>query len=348
MGHQHLIMVLLLRSLGLLLGCALPAVSTFIGASSGAGLRAGTTRTTISADVQRVLDLPEEPVPSRNTQFAGQRAENSLMWYMKGIAQHNLLTADEEITLALAMQRAIRLRGAQAQFEIEAGRPLTAEEVSSQLGLTAGDLAAALRDGDAARERLLVCNLRLVVSIAKRYVGKGMLMEDLIQEGNMGLMRGVERFDPSRQLRFSTYATWWIRQGITRALANQSRTIRYPAYLHDFLQRIKQARAPGLPRAQPPPCTRTAPPLHAHGSLPARGNLTRARRDAGARAALSGQRASGHRRGASHAPRRQRVPNQSRDVRPSSCDIDGDDDWHRCLDDRRDVTRARARARRRG
>ena len=332
--------MVLVRSLGLLLGCALPAVSTFIGASSGAGLRAGTTRTTISADVQRVLDLPEEPVPSRNTQFAGQRAENSLMWYMKGIAQHNLLTADEEITLALAMQRAIRLRGAQAQFEIEAGRPLTAEEVSSQLGLTAGDLAAALRDGDAARERLLVCNLRLVVSIAKRYVGKGMLMEDLIQEGNMGLMRGVERFDPSRQLRFSTYATWWIRQGITRALANQSRTIRYPAYLHDFLQRIKQARAPGPPRAQPP--------LQAHGSLGARGNLTRARRDAGARAALSGQRAPGHRRGASHAPRRQRVPNQSRDVRPSSRDIDGDDDWHGCLDDRRDVARARARACRRG
>ena len=329
------------RSLGLLLSCALPAVGTFIGASTGAGMRVGTTRAAISADAQRVLDLPEEPVPTRSTQFAGKRAENSLMWYMKGISQHNLLTADEEITLALAMQRAIRLRGAQAQFEIEAGHPLTAEEVSSRMDLTADELAAALRDGDAARERLLVCNLRLVVSIAKRYVGKGMLMEDLIQEGNMGLMRGVERFDPSRQLRFSTYATWWIRQGITRALANQSRTIRYPAYLHDFLQRIKQARAPAR-RAR-----------SAHGGLPARGKLTRARRDAGARAALSGQHAPCHRRGDSVAPRRQRLPSHARDVRPSSRDIDGDAPRlvagrHGRRDDRRDVARARARARRRG
>ena len=89
----------------------------------------------------------------------------------------------------------------------------------------------------------MVCNLRLVLSIAKRYVGNGMQMEDLIQEGNLGLLRATERFDPGRRLKFSTYATFWIRQGITRAIADQSRTIRLPVYVHEFLLRLRRARA---------------------------------------------------------------------------------------------------------
>ena len=104
-------------------------------------------------------------------------------------------------------------------------------------------MALQIRQGELARERLMVCNLRLVLSIAKRYINKGLQMEDLIQEGNMGLLRATEKFDPGRRLRFSTYATFWIRQGIMRSLANQSRTIRLPAYVHEFVLRLKRARA---------------------------------------------------------------------------------------------------------
>ena len=96
------------------------------------------------------------------------------------------------------------------------------------------------REAAAARETLMVSNLRLVLSIAKRYVGKGLLMEDLIQEGNIGLMKAVDKFEWRRGYKFSTYATWWIRQAITRAIADQSRTIRLPVHLYETISRIKK------------------------------------------------------------------------------------------------------------
>ena len=116
-------------------------------------------------------------------------------------------------------------------------------ELGDAVPLDDATVRGQLRAGDKARERLMVCNLRLVLSIAKRYVNKGLLMEDLIQEGNLGLLRATERFDPGRRLRFSTYATFWIRQGITRSLADQSRTIRLPVYVHEFVLRLNRARA---------------------------------------------------------------------------------------------------------
>mmetsp|Transcript_73369 Transcript_73369/g.122585 ORF Transcript_73369/g.122585 Transcript_73369/m.122585 type:complete len:405 (+) Transcript_73369:37-1251(+) len=169
--------------------------------------------------------------------------DNQVRWYLKGIASQTLLGADEEIVLSRAVQRMLWLQNEQQDLAGRLKRTPTTADLAEKLSLPPHELIQQVQEGKAARERMLVCNLRLVVSIAKRYLNKGLLMEDLIQEGNLGLIRAVERFDPDRQLRFSTYATYWIRQGITRSLADQSRTIRFPAYLHDFMTRIRSTRA---------------------------------------------------------------------------------------------------------
>jgi RNA polymerase primary sigma factor len=117
---------------------------------------------------------------------------------------------------------------------IRAGKLLDAQEEK--------DLSRRAREGDrTARRRLIECNLRLVISIAKKYRGRGVLFEDLIQEGNAGLIRAVEKFDPEMGNRFSTYATWWIRQAVTRAVADSARTVRLPAHVVDALYRLRRA-----------------------------------------------------------------------------------------------------------
>ena len=149
--------------------------------------------------------------------------------YLNGIGRTRLLTAVEEVDLAK---------------RIEAG--LFAEEkLASVEDLPAGlrtDLATIATEGRAAKDRLLEANLRLVVSIAKRYTGRGMAFLDLIQEGNLGLIRAVEKFDYAKGYKFSTYATWWIRQAITRAMADQSRTIRIPVHMVEQVNRMVRAR----------------------------------------------------------------------------------------------------------
>ena len=104
------------------------------------------------------------------------------------------------------------------------------------------DLAAVVRDGEAARSHLLEANLRLVVSLAKRYTGRGMPLLDLIQEGNLGLIRAMEKFDYAKGFKFSTYATWWIRQAITRGMADQSRTIRLPVHLVEQVNKLARIK----------------------------------------------------------------------------------------------------------
>ncbi len=147
--------------------------------------------------------------------------------YLNGIGRTKLLTAEQEVTLAK---------------RIEAG--LYAEEMLSQQPQhpEADLLRIIVAEGVAAKNHLLEANLRLVVSLAKRYTGRGMAFLDLIQEGNLGLIRAVEKFDYTKGYKFSTYATWWIRQAITRAMADQARTIRIPVHMVEVINRMVRVR----------------------------------------------------------------------------------------------------------
>jgi RNA polymerase primary sigma factor len=146
--------------------------------------------------------------------------------YLREISRVPLLNAADEVSLAQAIERGKEALGRLAQTN------LSPEERSKLLN--------AVERGDAARRRLTESNLRLVVSVAKRYVGRGVPLLDLIQEGNIGLTRAVEKFDWRRGFKFSTYATWWIRQAITRAIADQARTIRIPVHMVETINRLIQ------------------------------------------------------------------------------------------------------------
>ncbi|NKY53301.1 sigma-70 family RNA polymerase sigma factor [Nocardia vermiculata] len=149
--------------------------------------------------------------------------------YLNGIGKTALLTAADEVELAKRIEA-----GLYAQNLLETGKRLSAARKR--------DLAFLVRDGQAARQHLLEANLRLVVSLAKRYTGRGMPLLDLIQEGNLGLIRAMEKFDYAKGFKFSTYATWWIRQAITRGMADQSRTIRLPVHLVEQVNKLARIK----------------------------------------------------------------------------------------------------------
>ncbi len=154
----------------------------------------------------------------------GIAVDDPVRIYLREIGRVNLLTSQEEQLLAQQVER-----GEQATTQLESG------------GFAPAERAQLLRwehEGQAAREHLIQANLRLVVSIAKKYIGRGLSFLDLIQEGNIGLMRAAEKFDYHRGFKFSTYATWWIRQAITRAIADQSRTIRLPVHVGETINRV--------------------------------------------------------------------------------------------------------------
>jgi RNA polymerase primary sigma factor len=155
--------------------------------------------------------------------------DNMVGIYFRQMAVEPLLTADEEVALSKQIER-----------EHEAARYLDEEEVLSTKQRST--LEQIITEGQAAREHLARANTRLVVSVAKRYRNQGLPMPDLIQEGNVGLMRAIDKFDYSLGNRFSTYATWWIRQSITRALSQKSRIIRLPLHMSDKIRRINAAR----------------------------------------------------------------------------------------------------------
>jgi RNA polymerase primary sigma factor len=146
--------------------------------------------------------------------------------YLKEIGKVALLTAQEEVSLAKRIEQGVIATG---RLEDKGGTPP---------GAKLGELTWLQRDGAIAKRHLVEANLRLVVSIAKRYVGRGMAFLDLIQEGNLGLIRAVEKFDYQKGFKFSTYATWWIRQAITRAIADQARTIRIPVHMVETINKL--------------------------------------------------------------------------------------------------------------
>ena len=154
--------------------------------------------------------------------------------YLKEIGKVPLLTPDEEVALASAMSEGSE---AAAKLEEIARRRKDGETVELSVEEEVS-LRKARKQGETARQKLAEANLRLVVSIAKRYVGRGMLFLDLIQEGNLGLIKAVEKFDYTKGYKFSTYATWWIRQSITRAIADQARTIRIPVHMVETINKV--------------------------------------------------------------------------------------------------------------
>ncbi len=154
---------------------------------------------------------------------------DSVRAYLKQIGKVALLNAEEEVELAKRIEAGL-YAAERMRRTIDAG-----EKVSPQLRR---DLRWIVRDGERAKNHLLEANLRLVVSLAKRYTGRGMAFLDLIQEGNLGLIRAVEKFDYTKGYKFSTYATWWIRQAITRAMADQARTIRIPVHMVEVINKL--------------------------------------------------------------------------------------------------------------
>ncbi|MCI2057900.1 MAG: RNA polymerase sigma factor RpoD [Oscillibacter sp.] len=182
---------------------------------------------------KELAEVEEEELVDPNALVNNFSIDDPVRMYLKEIGKVPLLSPDEEISLAQAMSD-----GNEAQKKLQesakhkkAGEPGLSEEEEASL-------RQAHTHGESAKQKLAEANLRLVVSIAKRYVGRGMLFLDLIQEGNLGLIKAVEKFDYTKGYKFSTYATWWIRQAITRAIADQARTIRIPVHMVETINKV--------------------------------------------------------------------------------------------------------------
>jgi RNA polymerase primary sigma factor len=154
---------------------------------------------------------------------------DDLRLYLEAAAREPLLKKEDEVELAILIET-----GKAAEEKLAGGRLRSEKSIDKA--------RKDVKKAEAARQRFIMANLRLVVSVARKYQGQGLPLLDLIQEGNIGLMRAVELFDHSRGFKFSTYATWWIRQGITRAIADRSRSIRLPVHIHDRLRKLNRTK----------------------------------------------------------------------------------------------------------
>ncbi len=183
----------------------------------------------IEPPLEEIAEIEEEELVDPNTLVDSFSIDDPVRMYLKEIGKVPLLSPDEEIVLAQKMSDGNR---AQERLAHEDEDQIPLDELVK--------LKADLKEGEKAKQKLAEANLRLVVSIAKRYVGRGMLFLDLIQEGNLGLIKAVEKFDYTKGFKFSTYATWWIRQAITRAIADQARTIRIPVHMVETINKVKK------------------------------------------------------------------------------------------------------------
>jgi RNA polymerase sigma factor (sigma-70 family) len=182
----------------------------------------------LAVSYQDTFDQVERVEPDLDAEEPGG-CTDIVRAYLNGIGRTKLLTAEQEVILAKRIEA-----GLYAEDILGRDEPLDPEY--------AADLRTIAAEGQAAKNHLLEANLRLVVSLAKRYTGRGMAFLDLIQEGNCGLIRAVEKFDYTKGYKFSTYATWWIRQAITRAMADQARTIRIPVHMVEIINRMVRVR----------------------------------------------------------------------------------------------------------
>ena len=177
--------------------------------------------------IDEIAEIEEEELVDPNTLVDSFAIDDPVRMYLKEIGKVPLLSPEEEIALAQKMSDG---NLAQEQVDSLGGAELSEQDLAR--------LKAIIKEGEKAKQKLAEANLRLVVSIAKRYVGRGMLFLDLIQEGNLGLIKAVEKFDYTKGYKFSTYATWWIRQAITRAIADQARTIRIPVHMVETINKV--------------------------------------------------------------------------------------------------------------
>ena len=191
------------------------------------GIRVVESASDIDAELSGGMASQEEPLVELHD-LADIALDDPVRMYLQEIGQVPLLTGPQEVTLAKAMES-----GDEALTKLECGSYATRREEFA--------LRTIIEHGVDARQHLIQANLRLVVSIAKKYTSYGLTMMDLVQEGNIGLMRAVEKFDYTKGHKFSTYATWWIRQAITRAIADQSRTIRLPVHMGEAISQVKRA-----------------------------------------------------------------------------------------------------------
>jgi RNA polymerase sigma factor (sigma-70 family) len=176
-----------------------------------------------------MLAIQESGVSMQKHRRSGASVADTIGLYLDEVSDHILLTAEDEIALARAMEE-----GRRAQSRLDSPDQLSATELAN--------LSDLIDEGLEARMTFIRANLRLVISIAKRYTGRGLDMLDLIQEGNLGLIRAVEKFDWRKGFKFSTYATWWIRQAITRGLGNSARTIRLPVHMVDVVRAVQDTQ----------------------------------------------------------------------------------------------------------
>ncbi|MBC1240263.1 RpoD/SigA family RNA polymerase sigma factor [Nostoc sp. 2RC] len=184
----------------------------------------------------------DEMAAARPSGYNKTEHDDAVGAFFKEMARYPLLKPDEEVELARRVRFLEEIRELQATLLSKLGHEPSKLEVASELEMTEKQLESRLYQGRVAKRKMIRSNLRLVVSIAKRYLNRGVPFLDLIQEGAMGLNRATEKFDPDKGYKFSTYAYWWIRQAITRAIANDARTIRLPIHIVEKLNKLKKAQ----------------------------------------------------------------------------------------------------------
>ena len=183
----------------------------------------------VEPPMEVIEEISEEEIVDPSTMVDSFGTDDPVRMYLKEIGKVNLLSSEEEVALAQDM-----VAGNAAKEQLEEMERM-GDEIPEELR---AELNKIIKKGEAAKQRLAEANLRLVVSIAKRYVGRGMMFLDLIQEGNLGLIKAVEKFDFTKGFKFSTYASWWIRQAITRVIADQARTIRIPVHMVETINKV--------------------------------------------------------------------------------------------------------------
>jgi RNA polymerase sigma factor (RpoD-like family) len=202
--------------------------------------------TTVADDIAEDMEASDERevdqiASARSAGYSKTVADDAVGAFFKEMARYPLLKPDEEVELARRVQYLVEVEEVHKQLYQELGRIPTKVELADRLGMTERQLEHRLHRSRVAKRKMIRSNLRLVVSIAKRYLNRGVPFLDLIQEGALGLNRATEKFDPDKGYKFSTYAYWWIRQGITRTIANDARTIRLPIHIVEKLNKLKKA-----------------------------------------------------------------------------------------------------------